>query len=314
MLALVVLAAVAAKVLEKYKAKCIAGDVEMVHDIDTIFARLTKREMNPETGRRKRRKLFKKAKTLPVAVVSFKGDPMASDRDDWARRADEVVANIKHLSSVVVRIESPGGSVMGYGIIFRHMVRIRKACDKAGIKLIACLGTVGASAGYLAALPAHKILSPELSLVGSIGAVIELLNFNGLLEWLKIEPIQLTAGPLKRTLSRFAPVTPEAKDHVNQQLEETLKFFKEEVRTYRPQVDVEASCTGDHWPATEAIKRGLVDKLRSYEELLLVLNTRTDLLFIGTKPPKLWDRLPALMSNAAVGTVARLIERYAAKI
>lgn len=322
-----VLAGMAPKVKAALLDKFNRGDLEKVHEIDTFFKRLTQRELDAKTGRYKRRKLFKKSSTLPACVITFKGDKTASDGGDFARRADEVVENIERLGVVVVEIESLGGTVTGYGIIHHQMVRIRAACDRVGIKLIACVtGDGAASGGYMAALPAHMIFSPELSIIGSIGAAFEFLNFNGFLTEKKIQAVQVTAGPLKRTLTQVGPITPEATEHVHGQLKKVHEIFKGMVKKYRPGVDREKTCTGDYWQAVEALDLGLIDDASqhgfsdipfcSYEEVLLHINKERDLVYIGSKPASKWLAMLAQVSGRAAtsalsAVMTKVLERPA---
>ncbi len=299
----------------KVKERLEQGALERIH-FDTFYKRLRHREPHAkEADRRKRRSPLRRAQGKPAVVLSFEGDSKASDRDDFARRADEVVENITRIGKVIVHIESMGGRVSEYGIVFSHMERIRQACDRVGIELVACLGTGAASGGYLAAVPAHRILSPEMSIAGSIGVVVQFLNFNAFLETWGIDAHVWTAGPLKRTITTIGKITSEAEEHVLGQLKKMHEKFIEKVTFYRPSIDVARACSGDHFLGDEARELFLVDKLITYEAFVLDVNKETDLVYIGSRPNKKLPQLIAQlfgMSLAHAG--AQLIDRLSPKL
>ncbi len=79
---------------------------------------------------------------------------------------------------VVVRLESPGGMVHGYGLAAAQLVRLRDA----GFNLTICVDKVAASGGYMMACIANQIIAAPFAVVGSIGVVAQVPNFNRLLK------------------------------------------------------------------------------------------------------------------------------------
>lgn len=286
------------------------GSLACVHAIDTRFARL--RQVERTSNEYKRRSPFKKSNGQAALIISFKGDQMASDRDDFARVTDEVVVNcgLGKVSAVVVRIESMGGAVFNYGIVFSQMVRIREACDKAGILLYAIVGTGALSGGYMAAAPAHVIIAPPFTGIGSVGVVTEFLNFHKLLEKWGITAVSLFAGDFKRTLTQFSnPDDAAAKAHVKEQLETMHAHFRALVTKYRPNIDVEKYLNGDHFLATDVLGV-LVDRIGCYEDFLLELNYECDIVHVDSTPVK---KMPQALSRFVSQTAARtLVEVLAA--
>jgi serine protease SohB len=233
------------------------------------------------------------SKDKPIAVISFDNDAMASYSGPFARLVNEVIVNKHRFGAVVVAANSPGGSVAEYGLMYSEMERLRAACDEAKIELIGSIRTYGASGGMLELLPCHRIVASPLAIVGSIGVVSEFLNFNGFWKNIGVEPMTLTAGEHKRTVTQNGEITPEGKAHYLEQLKSIHEQFIAAVMKYRGFDEAKAKevCTGDHWTAQESIakKLNLVDELATTNQLLFNLNQKNDLVYLSIKQNP-WER------------------------
>jgi len=206
-------------------------------------------------------------------VLDFHGDlqasPVASLRDEIsavlqvARKGDETV----------LRLESEGGVVHGYGLAASQLQRIR---DK-GVKLTVAVDKVAASGGYLMACVADRILAAPFAIVGSIGVVGQLPNFNRLLKKHEIEYELHTAGEHKRTLTLFGENTEAGREKFRETLEDAHALFKGFILQNRPQVDIAEVATGDHWFGTRALALKLVDELKTSDDYLLERSKDCDL-------------------------------------
>lgn len=216
----------------------------------------------------------------PYAVLKFDGDVFATGRERFGRLVDELIVNADRFAGAVVVVTSPGGGVAHYGQLYAEMERLRKA----GVDLTVCVDTVAASGGYLMSVPANKIVAAPFALVGSIGVVTEFVNVHQFLKNLGIEPVQMTAGKFKRTVTPTGPITEEGKKHYQEQLEAIHRLFIKAVTTYR-KVDVDRVCTGDHWTASESVDLGLnlVDELATSQDYLLRLNREHELVHLSEK-------------------------------
>jgi len=219
-----------------------------------------------------------------IAVLTFKGDIRASTRKSLSKLIDEVILNKERFDEVVVCIESPGGSVTDYGHVYSELCRLREG----GLSLTACVDTVAASGGYLACLPATKILAAPFSMVGSIGVVSFVPNIRKLLQKYNIEPRTFTAGDFKRTVTMTDEATPEQVKTYQQQLELIHQQFKQAISRYRPQVDLLKVATGEAWLASTSVDLDLrlVDALRTSADYLLEKNQTHDLVEFSLKSPK----------------------------
>jgi serine protease SohB len=165
----------------------------------------------------------------------------------------------------MIKLESPGGAVNGYGLAASQLERIRQH----QIQLTVCIDQIAASGGYLMACIAHKIYAAPFAIIGSIGVVAQLPNLN---KWLKKHNIdfeQITAGKYKRTLTVFGENTEEGRKKFEQDLEQIHHNFKQQVSNFRPQIQIEEVATGEHWLARDARQLGLVDELMTSDDWIL---------------------------------------------
>ncbi|MGL4446495.1 MAG: protease SohB, partial [Shewanella sp.] len=166
-----------------------------------------------------------------------------------------------------VNVESGGGMVHGYGLASSQLDRLRQA----NIPLTVCVDKVAASGGYMMACVANKIYAAPFAIVGSIGVVAQLPNFNRLLKKHEIDYEQHTAGDFKRTLTVFGENTDEGRQKFQQELEETHLLFKAFVSKYRPELDLAKVATGEHWYGQQALELGLIDAVSTSDDVLMAL-------------------------------------------
>ena len=224
-----------------------------------------------------------------VYVLDFKGDTAASAVEQLREEITLVLATAKAgKDKVVLRLESPGGMVHGYGLAAAQLVRLRDA----GFQLTICVDKVAASGGYMMACIGSEILSAPFAIVGSIGVVAQVPNFNRLLKEKNIDFELYTAGQYKRTVTMFGENTPEGKEKFEEELQQTHTLFKNFVEKYRPQLNVEKIATGEHWYGQDAQNLNLVDHLQTSDEYLLGLLAQHDVYVIETrKKPTLGEKL-----------------------
>ncbi|MCH7291554.1 protease SohB [Acinetobacter sp. ANC 3926] len=232
---------------------------------------------------------IRKKNDQKIYVLDFKGDVQASAVDTIREEITLILATAKagH-DRVVVRLESPGGMVHGYGLAAAQLVRLRDA----GFHVTICVDKVAASGGYMMACIASEIISAPFAVVGSIGVVAQVPNFNRLLKQHNVDFELYTAGEYKRTVTMFGENTPEGKAKFEEELQQTHSLFKHFVEKYRPQLDVAKVATGEHWYGEDARELNLVDKLQTSDEYLLSLLPKHDIYVINTrKRPTFGEKL-----------------------
>jgi serine protease SohB len=228
-------------------------------------------------------------------VIDFKGDLKASAVPSLREEVSAVLEVATADDQVVVRLENHGGMVHEHGLAASQLVRIRDH----EIPLTITVDKVAASGGYLMACVGSKILAAPFAIVGSIGVIAQLPNFNRMMDSHGIDFEQITAGKYKRNVTIFGKNTDEDRARLKEQLEDVHSLFKGAVSTYRPDLDLDKIATGEHWYGRRAIELGLVDEIRTSDELLAELAKETDLYRVAYKVKQpLQKRLMANLDGA----------------
>lgn len=199
-----------------------------------------------------------------IFVINFHGDIKASSVHGLSQSINAILNVAKPKDEVLVRLESPGGMVPGYGLGAAQLMRLRDH----NIPLTIAVDKVAASGGYLMACTANKILAAPFAIIGSIGVVIQMPNFNRALKNKQIDFELHTAGEYKRTITMFGENTDEGRAKLHEELNEIHDQFKELIAQHRPQVDLSKAATGEYWLAEQAKKLLLVDELMTSDEYL----------------------------------------------
>ncbi len=238
-----------------------------------------------------------------VWVIDFKGSMDAHEVNALREEVTAVLAVAKPGDRAVVRLESPGGVVHGYGLAASQLQRLR---DK-NIPLTVTVDKVAASGGYMMACVAEKIIAAPFAIVGSIGVVAQIPNFNRFLKSKDIDIELHTAGQYKRTLTLLGENTEEGRQKFREDLNETHHLFKEFVQRMRPALDIEQVATGEHWYGQQALEKGLVDEINTSDEVILGLMEGREVLNVRyMQRKKLIDRV----TGSAAESADRLLLRW----
>jgi len=243
-------------------------------------------------------------KTKPrVYVLDFKGSMDAHEVSSLREEITAVVTMAKPEDQVILRLESPGGVVHGYGLASSQLQRLR---DK-NIPLTVAVDKVAASGGYMMACVANKIVAAPFAILGSIGVVAQIPNFNRFLKSKDIDIELHTAGQYKRTLTLLGENTEEGRQKFREDLNETHDLFKEFVKRMRPTLNIDEVATGEHWYGMQAQEKGLVDEVGTSDELLLSLINEREVVSVRfMQRKKLMDRF----TGSAAESVDRLLLRW----
>jgi serine protease SohB len=215
---------------------------------------------------KQRQKAVKAGERRPrLFVLDFHGDLEASRANALREEISALLQVAQPQDEVLLRLESAGGVVHGYGLAASQLSRIR---DR-GLRLSVAVDKVAASGGYLMACVANHILAAPFAIVGSIGVVAQLPNFNRLLRQNHIDYELHTAGEYKRTLTLFGENSEEGRAKFREELEQTHGLFKSFVAANRPQLDLARVATGEHWYGSQALELKLIDEIRTSDDYLL---------------------------------------------
>ena len=247
------------------------------------------------------------AATKPrVWVIDFKGSMDAHEVSSLREEITAVLTVATPQDQVVVRLESPGGVVHGYGLAASQLQRIR---DKQ-IPLTVAVDKVAASGGYMMACVADKIVAAPFAILGSIGVVAQIPNLNRFLKNKDIDVELHTAGQYKRTLTLLGENTEEGRQKFREELNETHHLFKDFVKRMRPSLDIDQVATDEHWYGTQAQEKGLVDEVGTSDELLLGLMEGRDVIGVRyAQRKKMMDRFTGSAAESADKLMMRWWQR-----
>jgi serine protease SohB len=240
-------------------------------------ALLTKEELKQfhkdEKKKKKKEKSDKKDadsadKFNNLFVVDFNGSSSAKEVETLRKEITAILCIAKEGDEVLVKVESGGGVVHGYGLAASQLKRIR---DK-GLKLTISIDKVAASGGYLMACVADKVIAAPFAIVGSIGVIAQIPNFNKLLKKNDIDFEMHTAGQFKRTLTLFGENTDEGREKFQSELEDVHVMFKGFVAENREALDIDAVATGEYWYGQKAKELNLVDDIQTSDDFLMQAN------------------------------------------
>lgn len=245
-------------------------------------------------------------------VINFKGDLRATAVQSLREEVSAILDVATPDDQVVVRLENHGGVVHEHGLAASQLVRIR---DR-DIPLIVCVDKVAASGGYLMACVATKICAAPFAILGSIGVLAQIPNFNRMLDSHGVDFEMITAGKHKRTVTMFGENTDEDRAKLKEELEDVHALFKSAVASYRPDLDLDKVATGEHWYGTRALELGLADEIRTSDELLRDLAGDRELYEVSYKikqplQRRLLANIDGLLEKAAA---ARWRQRFESRL
>ncbi|OWF77279.1 protease SohB [Yersinia rohdei] len=236
-------------------------------------------------------------------VIDFKGSIDAHEVTSLREEISAVLAVATAQDEVLLRLESPGGVVHGYGLAASQLERLRHK----GIRLTVAVDKVAASGGYMMACVADRIISAPFAIIGSIGVVAQIPNFHRLLKKNDIDVELHTAGEFKRTLTLFGENTEQGREKFREDLNETHVLFKQFVQQQRPSLDIDAVATGEHWFGTQAKEKGLVDAIGTSDDLLIAEMDNHEVIGVRySRRKRLMDRF----TGSAAESADRLLLRW----
>lgn len=211
-------------------------------------------------------------KSLPnVYVLRFNGmrDPFASGVQSLRREIDAILQLKEKPDYVFLHVNSPGGTVIGYGLCTSQLIRLKNA----GIKIWGFTDQVAASGGYMILSVCDRIFASTYTILGSVGVVNESPNFYKLLEKVGVSFVSLTSGDKKRTLTPFTDPNSEqfkeGKEHTLNKLTDVHQKFVSLVANHRPSINIDIVKEADTFYADEALELGLIDEIKLIDDALI---------------------------------------------
>ena len=248
--------------------------------------------------------------TNKIAIVEIRGAIMGGE--GFARHQLDQVKADESVRAIVLRIDSPGGTVSGSDELH---YRLKKLAAERNLPVVVSMGSIAASGGYYVAMANggqdDTIFAEPSTITGSIGVIIPHFDFSQLLKRFDVTDDSITSGPLKEMLSVTKNRSPElAKKEravVQDLVDEMFTRFKDIVRKGRPKIDdktIDAVTTGQVFTANQAITFGLIDKIGFLEDAIARAVVLADLqedsvrVIQYKKPQGLFDELLGGASQA----------------
>lgn len=202
-----------------------------------------------------------------VGVVRIEGPISSTDRASAGLIVpvlEKAFAN-PNVKAVVLSIDSPGGAPVEAERIYTVIGTLKRKHPKP---VVAVINSLGASAAFLIALHADRIIAGKYSLLGSVGAIMAPWQLDRAIAKFDVSQRVYASGKLKSFLNPFTPLTPEVDIKAQKLVDELGATFLDEVKARRGNhlkagIDV---ATGEVWSGPEALQIGLVDAVGTLDE------------------------------------------------
>jgi protease-4 len=207
-----------------------------------------------------------------VAIITVSG--LITEGEGYVKHQIDKVKNDKHVKAIVLRVDSPGGTVSGSDYIFHHLKKLR---DDKSLPLVVSMGGIAASGGYYVSMAVgnqeDSIFAEPTCTTGSIGVMIPHYDVSGLLSRWDIKDDSFATHPRKLMLSMTREMTSEERELVQEHIEDMFERFKTIVKEGRPFFaknpgDLDKLATGEIFTADKALKNKLIDKIGFQEDAI----------------------------------------------
>lgn len=217
-------------------------------------------------------------------VALIKIDGVIVDGEGFVKQQIDQVLKDAHVKAVVLRIDSPGGSITGSDYMYHHLVKLRKekaadsrAKTKEGLPMVVSMGGMAASGGYYAAMAVgdepNVIYAEPTTWTGSIGVIVPLYNVSGLMERFDVQDTSIKSHPLKQMGAPTRKLSDAEKAIFQALVDDAFTRFKEIIKVGRAQFrkhpeKLDQLATGQVYTTNQALQNGLVDREGYLEEAI----------------------------------------------
>ena len=207
-----------------------------------------------------------------VAVLHVSGVIM--DGHGFTKSQIDRIRTDTDIKAVVIRVNSPGGTITGSDYIYHHLKKLREERD---IPLVVSMGSIAASGGYYVSMAVgdqeKSIYAEPTTTTGSIGVIIPHYDVSGLMARFDVKDDSIASHPRKQMLSMTRPIAADHREILQRYIDEAFGRFKEIVKSGRPKfranaADLDALATGEIFTATQAHQNGLVDEIGFIEDAI----------------------------------------------
>jgi protease-4 len=207
-----------------------------------------------------------------IAVISIEGVIM--EGDGFVKQQIDKVRKDDSVKAVVVRVDSPGGTVTGSDYIYHHLARLRK---ERNLPMVVSMGGMAASGGYYVSMAVgdqpNSIFAEPTCSTGSIGVIIPHYDFSGLMSEWKVKDDSIATHERKQMLSPTRPMSEEHRKIIQEHIDQMFVRFKDIIKEGRPAFKADGSAldklaTGEIFTSQQALDHKLIDKIGFLEDAI----------------------------------------------
>jgi protease IV len=247
-----------------------------------------------------------------VAVISIEG-VILGEEDGFVKRQIDRAIEDENVRAVVLRVNSPGGSISGSDYLLNHLRRLTATSrDCETLPLVVSMGGIAASGGYYVSMAVgdtpDTIFAEPTTFTGSIGVIIPHYSVAEFMEEHGLVDDSIVSKPLKKMGSMTQPMTDQERAIFQQLVDDGFEQFKKVIRSGRPRYrkdpdELNRLATGQIYTAEQARRNGLVDRIGFLED---AVDRAIELAGLDAKNVKVvkYKREPSL-SSVLFGAEAR---------
>lgn len=197
------------------------------------------------------------------------------DHQMFMNQLDIILAD-ESVQAVVLAVNSPGGGVIESAAIHEKLLEIK---EQRQIPIYVSMGTMAASGGYYIAAPSDKIFALKETITGSIGVIMQGINYSELAEKLGVKFETIKSGPHKDMFGGSRETSPEERAMLQEMIDEMYEEFVDVVEAGRgmSEADVKKVADGRILGGTQALKAGLVDEIGTLNDTIAAIRADYDL-------------------------------------
>lgn len=234
-----------------------------------------------------------------VAIITVDGVIM--EGSGFVKHQIDRIREDENVKAIVVRVNSPGGTITGSDYIHHHLVKLR---EEKKVPLVVSMGGIAASGGYYLAMAVgdqpKSIYAEPTTTTGSIGVIVPHYDLSGLLNQFNVKDDSIVSHPRKQLMAMTKPISEDDRKVIQVYVDEAFARFKEIVKSGRPALreapqKLDELATGEIFTAGQAKRTGLVDELGFIEDAidraieLAKLNKEQTRVIEYEPPPSLFD-------------------------
>lgn len=200
-----------------------------------------------------------------VAIITISGAIMGGE--GYVKKQIDQVAKDEEVKGVVLRVNSPGGTVSGSDFMHHHLVELLKERE---IPMVVSMGAMAASGGYYVSMAVgdqeDSIFAEPTTTTGSIGVIVPHYDVSGLMKKYDVKSDSIVSHPRKQMLSMAREMSTEDREVLQRYVDQAFQRFRSIVMSGRPEFrdnpeKLDVLATGEIFSAEQAEKEGLVDRI-----------------------------------------------------